>query len=169
MKKLDCPPSGKSTNICMHHRIVGVIYLSIGTNNQLIGINRTSIIPWSIYIARLSDYRIPTMNNTSGFPMITVRNSSCRKVMFSQRCVKNSVHSGKGKGGIHGQVRGVHGGGHAWHVGDHVWWGGMQGRGCVAEGVWMATAANGTHPAGKHSCSVIRHQPSLATCPKTGK
>ena len=26
--------------------------------------------------------------------MITVHNSSCRKVMFSQVCVKNSVHGG---------------------------------------------------------------------------
>ena len=27
---------------------------------------------------------------------ITIRNSSCRKVMFSQACVKNSVHGGGG-------------------------------------------------------------------------
>ena len=38
--------------------------------------------------------------------IFTVCNSSCRKVMFSQACVKNSVHEG---GGVHG--RGVCGGG----------------------------------------------------------
>ena len=27
-------------------------------------------------------------------PIVTVRKSSCRKVMFSQACVKNSVHRG---------------------------------------------------------------------------
>ena len=29
--------------------------------------------------------------------IITVRKSSCGKVMFSQACVKNSVHSGGGE------------------------------------------------------------------------
>ena len=59
------------------------------------------------------------------------------------------------------------------HSGGHVWWGGMHGRGeaCMAGGmhgrehVWqgacmagacvageMATAADGTHPTGMHSC-----------------
>ena len=56
------PPLGKSTDICMHYTIVGVIKSSIGTNNQLIGINRNIMISWSIFIARLSDYRIPTMH-----------------------------------------------------------------------------------------------------------
>ena len=28
--------------------------------------------------------------------IVTVRNSSCGKVMFSQACVKNSVHRGEG-------------------------------------------------------------------------
>ena len=32
--------------------------------------------------------------NTFHVFVITVRNSSCRKVMFSQACVKNSVHGG---------------------------------------------------------------------------
>ena len=33
--------------------------------------------------------------------LFTVRNSSCGKVMFSQACVKNSVHGGGGGGGVH--------------------------------------------------------------------
>ena len=56
--------------------------------------------------------------------LITVRNSSCGKVMFSQACVKNSVHRGR-----------VHGKGEcAWqgdmHSRGHAWWGA-----CVAGGV----------------------------------
>ena len=70
--------------------------------------------------------------------------------MFSQACVKNSVHGGGGSMG-------------------HVWRGacvaggmGMHGRGvCLAGGVCgggaciageMAIAAGGTHPPGMHSC-----------------
>ena len=30
-------------------------------------------------------------------PIFTVRNSSCGKVMFSQACVRNSVHGGRGE------------------------------------------------------------------------
>ena len=42
------------------------------------------------------------------FDIYTVRNSSCGKVMFSQVCVKNSVHRGscvcgEGRGGMHGE------------------------------------------------------------------
>ena len=35
--------------------------------------------------------------------IFTARNNSCGKVMFSQACVKNSVHGGgaKGQGGVH--------------------------------------------------------------------
>ena len=55
-------------------------------------------------------------------PVFTVLNSSCGKVMFSQACVKNSVH----------------GGGHAWQ-GGHVWEGCVcQGACMVGEGVCMA-------------------------------
>ena len=69
-------------------------------------------------------------------PFITVRNSSCGKVMFSQACVKNSVHR---EGGMHG--RGMCGRGHVW-FGGHVWWGAMHGswggmcgkRACMAGG-----------------------------------
>ena len=53
--------------------------------------------------------------------IFTVRNSSCRKVMFLQACVKKSV-------------RGV------------MTWQGA----CVAGET--ATAADGTHPTGMHSC-----------------
>ena len=49
--------------------------------------------------------------------IFTVRDSSCGKVMFSQACVKNSVH--RGGGGVAGET---------------------------------ATAADGTHPIGMHSC-----------------
>ena len=42
--------------------------------------------------------------------------------MFSEACVKNSVHGGTYMAG------GLHGGGHAWH-GGCAWQGGMCGRG----------------------------------------
>ena len=74
--------------------------------------------------------------------IVTVRNSRCGKVMFSQACFKNSVN-GRG-GGVAWQgpcvVRGACGGA-----------GGMRGTGgCVA--VETAIAADGTHPTGMHSC-----------------
>ena len=94
---------------------------------------------------------------------ITVPNSSCGKVVFSQVSVillRGGVHGR----GMHG--RGVHGrgtcmaGGHAWQgdkhgrghawQGGHVWWGlCMVGVGVAGE---TATAADGTHPTGMHSC-----------------
>ena len=99
--------------------------------------------------------------------LITVRKRSCGKVMFSQACVKNSVGGGGAcmAGGVCGR--------------GNVWWacvaGGMHGMGaCVAGGcmfgrvcAWQgsmrrrgacvagetATAADGTHPTGMHSCN----------------
>ena len=61
--------------------------------------------------------------------------------MFSQACVKNSVHRGLSvaKGG------GVHGSGVV--PGER-----RRGGACVARET--ATAADGTHPTGMHSCSV---------------
>ena len=66
----------------------------------------------------------------------------------------HSVHKGRG-GGMHGSrvcMAGggmcggdVHGSGHAWW-GGHAWLGGA----CVAGET--ATAADGTHPTGMHSC-----------------
>ena len=70
--------------------------------------------------------------------IFTVRKRSCRKVMFSQACVKNSVPGGECMcvaGGMHGR-EGVHGrgmcgvGGHAWQEGACVLGGGgVRGRG----------------------------------------
>ena len=66
--------------------------------------------------------------------IFTVRKRSCRKVMFSQACVKNSVHSEACMAGsMHGREYawqgacmaggmcggGVHGRGHAWQGGMH--------------------------------------------------
>ena len=45
--------------------------------------------------------------------------------MFSQACVKNSVHLG-GQGGVHGSGGGVHGRAHAWQRG-HAWQKGVGG------------------------------------------
>ena len=92
------------------------------------------------------------------FPIITVRNSSCGKVTFSQACVKNSVRGG----GMHGRGTYMAGGGHGrgacvaagcmagggvWCMtGGHAWRGGA----CVAGE--MASAEDGTHPTGMHFC-----------------
>ena len=63
--------------------------------------------------------------------------------MFSKVSVKNSVHEGMhGKG--HMWQGGVCGGGCAWQGAC------MAGGGCVEEET--ATAADGTHPSGSHSC-----------------
>ena len=91
---------------------------------------------------------------------ITVSNSSCGKVMFSQVCVKNSVHRGcmcgRGhalQGGENGTfvAGGMHGG-HAWQGVCMAGWGvhggggmhgrghdgGMHGRGHAWQGACMA-------------------------------
>ena len=73
--------------------------------------------------------------------VITVRNSSCGKVMFSQACVKNSVHWGVCMGGCMSGGTCCRGG--------HVWQGA-----CMTAGE-MATAADGTHPTGMHSCYIL--------------
>ena len=121
--------------------------------------------PVSIYLQLLVSFVCFHMT------IFTVRNSSCRKVMFSQASVSHSVHrwGGVHVGAMHG--RGVCGGGHTWQ-GVCAWWracmagggvaGGMYGGGhawqgmCVCEvcmaGVCMVgetvTAADGTHPTG---------------------
>ena len=65
------------------------------------------------------------------------------------------------QGGVHGWgacMGGVHGGGHAW------WGGGMCGRGACMAGE-TATAAEGTHPTGLHSClSLLPLQLSFFQC-----
>ena len=89
---------------------------------------------------------------------------SCGEVMFSQACVKNSVHrGGTWQGGMHDRggawqgasvagghawQRDMHGGGHAWQVG-HAWQGGdVHGRGaCMVGGVY------GTHAPDTTRCS----------------
>ena len=66
--------------------------------------------------------------------MVTVRDSSYGKVMFSQACIIPSVHRGEDVHGLEGHIRGkgdVHGGGgHAWQGvcmagcvcgGGHTW------------------------------------------------
>ena len=100
--------------------------------------------------------------------------------MFSQACVKNSVHRGGGMhvaGGMHGRGD-VHSCGCAWQGGmcggayvaggvysrGHVWQGDMHGRGmdyrgCMPGHAWqgvcmagkIATVADGVHPTGMHS------------------
>ena len=98
--------------------------------------------------------------------VFTVRNSSCRKVMFSQASVilSGGVHGRETEcvwrgGGMYGR-RGMHGRGmrdrgHAW-CGVCAWqWacvvGGVHGRGVCWAGE-TATAADGTRPTGMHSC-----------------
>ena len=64
------------------------------------------------------------------------------KVIFSEVCVKNSVHGGPcmARGVMHGRGMCV-AGGHAWQwvgVGGHVWQGCVCGSGCMAGGACMA-------------------------------
>ena len=72
-------------------------------------------------------------------PIITVYISSCGKVMFSQACVKISVHEGR----MHGRgacmaggvnIRGMHGRGECMAGGMHGREGACVTRGCVAGG-----------------------------------
>ena len=100
------------------------------------------------------------------------------KVIFSEACVKNSVHSGRG--GMHGRgvcmvgacmAGGCIVGGHAWQGvcgrgGGFAWWGAcMAGGACVAGHAWHTCPpadtvrysqwAGSTHPTGMHSCSLM--------------
>ena len=55
---------------------------------------------------------------------------------------------------------GMHGGGHvwqgrhAWQSVGHAWQGGVCGGGACVAGE-MTTAADGTHPTGMHSCTLV--------------
>ena len=94
--------------------------------------------------------------------------------MFSQACVKNTVHRGRHawQGGRAWQgayvaggscvaggacmAGGVHGRGNVWQgacmAGGCAWQGGMHERGaCIAGGCAAAIAAGGMHPTGMHS------------------
>ena len=68
------------------------------------------------------------------------------KVIFSQACVKNSVHRG-------GLVQGGCSRGGCLLWGALLLGGGAWSRGGVPGAARMATAAGGTHPTGMHSCS----------------
>ena len=73
--------------------------------------------------------------------------------MFSQACVKNSVH----KEGRHAWQEGIcGGGGHAWQ-GPCVAGACMTGRACVAGET--ATAVVGTYPTGMHSFVITDYSP----------
>ena len=80
--------------------------------------------------------------------------------MFSQACVKNSVHEGHAWQGAYmvGSMhdRGMHGGEHAWQgacvAGGHAWQGCVRGQEACMAGE-TATAADGTPPTGMHSCN----------------
>ena len=72
--------------------------------------------------------------------LITVRNSSCEKVMFSQACVKNSVHGGRGC------LPGVRGGGVPRGVPARgvCIWGGL-GRPPKHYGIWSTSGWYASH------------------------
>ena len=88
--------------------------------------------------------------------IFTVRNYCCGKVMFSQASVILSTEGG----GVGGAKGGMCGKRCAWQRGMH----GERGGACVAKGGMhggvggacvageMATAVDGTHPTGMHSC-----------------
>ena len=72
------------------------------------------------------------------------RQGACRAggCAWQEHAWQGGMHGrGAWQGGMHG--RGVHGGG-------HVWQGSVCGRGCMAGDT--ATAADGMHPTGMHSC-----------------
>ena len=87
-----------------------------------------------------------------GTKVFTAPKRSWAKVIFSEACVKNSVH----------QVGGVHGRGRVWWVACMV--GGMHGGGacmageggvCVADTMRYSQWAGGTHPTRMHSCYLL--------------
>ena len=58
----------------------------------------------NVPIRMLSELQISIQNPQQQLLLVTARNSSCGKVMFSQVCVKNSVHrwacvAGRGRAG----------------------------------------------------------------------
>ena len=79
--------------------------------------------------------------------------------MFSHLSVSHSVHRGRDghvwQGDLHGKGVCVAGGMHGRCVcvaGDHAWQGGNACPGVFYTAGEMATAADGTHPTGMHSC-----------------
>ena len=90
--------------------------------------------------------------------IFTVGNSSCGKVMFSQVCVKNSVHSG-GRGRVYPSMHWSWGGGcvsqHAlgrWVVWQTPPWADTLPAQTAPPPPPVATAPDGMHPTGMHSC-----------------
>ena len=84
--------------------------------------------------------------------IMTATNEVWGKVIFSEQCVKNSVHGGEGC-----LLRG--GGGVCSHGGSAPRGVGLLGGGCLLQGVCVvetpsvtATVVGGTHPTGMHSC-----------------
>ena len=74
------------------------------------------------------------------------RKRSCGKVIFSQACVKNSVH---GAGGVCLSA--------CWDTPPGQTPSPPPGTPCpVHAGIDMATAADGTHPTGMHSCFDVK-------------
>ena len=80
--------------------------------------------------------------------IFTVRKGSCRKVMLLHLSV---ILFTEGHAWWWDGV--CVAGGHAWRGGGHVW----QGEACMAGE--MATAVDGTHPTGMHSCRSCRCKP----------
>ena len=79
---------GGSTIICKSNSFCNIYHLKL--------ISRTLVLQVSLCTSLCIDYL-----QSKQF-LITVGNSSCGKVMFSQACVKNSVHRG---GGMHTRGR----------------------------------------------------------------
>ena len=109
-------------------------------------ITRSHVLPvWIFWLCAKS-------TNITAIPENFYRpQQSCGKVMFSQVCVKHSVHREgacmvwgmHGRGDMHGSgvcmAGGVHGRGHVWQelcvAGAHAWQWGVYGRGCAWQGV----------------------------------
>ena len=143
---------------------------------------KTSPVTSTVKLSRVTKVGFTMEFRNAKIPvvLITVRNSSCGNVMFSQASVSHSVHWGVHRSGCAWWGGGMHGRGHVWqggiygrggiYGGGHVWRavcmaGGHMGQlacragACVVgwgEGACVVgetvTAADGTHPTEMHSC-----------------
>ena len=97
------------------------------------------------FFTKLSSHLL-AQDSQNWLAIVTVRNSNCRKVMFSQACVKNSVHGG---GGVYQHALGQT----PMPLVRHPHTPAQCMLGYTPPAV---TAADGTHPIGMHTCYLMQ-------------